>query len=91
MAFETKADSQKVAWKCLAGLRYEIAPSPITEDRELIFIPTTSGVLVAINRNTKEVAWKFPVSETLVNHALPIGKRLLLVTTLDGIVACLKY
>lgn len=91
MAFETKTDSQKVAWESLANLGYEIAPSPITEDRDLIFVPTTSGLLVAINRNTKKVEWKYPVSEALVNHALPIGKRQLLVTTLDGIVACLKY
>jgi outer membrane protein assembly factor BamB/Icc-related predicted phosphoesterase len=91
MAFETKADSQKAAWKCLAALGYEIAPSPITEDRKLIFVPTTSGVVVAINRKTKKVEWKVPVSEALVNHALPIGKRRLLVTTFDGIVCCLKY
>ncbi len=91
MAFEAEADSQKIAWECLAGLGYEIAPSPITEERELIFVPTTSGILVAINRNTKNVEWRFPVSEALVNHALPLGKRRLLVTTMDGVVACLKY
>ncbi len=90
-AFFTKSGSQQLAWECKANLGYEIAPSPITEKGNLVFIPTTSGFIYAINKVTSQVEWKFRVSEALVNYILPFGDKQLLVTTLDGKVACLAY
>ena len=91
MAFDTKADSQAVVWNCAAGLGYEIAPSPVTTDGRLLFVPTTSGVIHVIDVKTHQTVWKYQVSEALVNHILPFGKKQILVTTLDGKVACLAY
>lgn len=91
MAFDTKADSQTVVWSCEAGLGYEIAPSPVTTDGRLLFVPTTTGLVHAIDVKTHQTVWKYQVSEALVNHILPFGKKQILVTTLDGKVACLAY
>ena len=90
-AFYTSAKEQKLAWECNAELGYEIAPSPITEAGNLIFVPTTEGIVCAINKTTHQVAWKYKLSNALVNHILPIDKDRVIVSLLDGKVVCLQY
>jgi outer membrane protein assembly factor BamB len=90
-AFYTNANEQELAWECKADLGYEIAPSPIVESGNLIFVPTTAGVVVAIDRKTHLVAWKYKVCNALINAILPVGKRKILVSTLDGKVAYLSF
>lgn len=90
-AFYTRPDRQQLAWECEAKLGYEIAPSPITEKGNLIFIPTTGGLVFSINRKTHLVEWTQRISGALINHILPIHTRQILVTTMDGKVACLSY
>lgn len=90
-AFYTQAGEQQLAWECKAGLGYEIAPSPITEAGNLIFVPTATGTVCAINKETHEVVWKHKLSNALVNLIVPVGNSQILVTTLDGKVACLTY
>jgi outer membrane protein assembly factor BamB len=90
-AFYTKSDDQKLAWECKADLGYEIAPSPIAESRKYLFVPTTSGVVYAINRKTHAVVWKHKVSNALINSICPIGKHKILVSVLDGKVECLSF
>ena len=91
LAFSTSAEDQSLVWECEAGLGYEIAPSPITENRKLIFVPTTSGTIVAIDKTTHQVAWKYKISNALINAIQPVGENELLVTILDGRVACLQF
>ena len=91
LAFSTSAEDQSLVWECEAGLGYEIAPSPITENRKLIFVPTTSGTIVAIDKTTHQVAWKYKISNALINAIQPVGENELLVTVLDGRVACLQF
>ena len=90
-AFYTTPNEQKLAWECVAELGYEIAPSPIVESGDHIFVPTTYGVVVAINRKTHLVAWKHKVSNALINAILPIGRNKILVSVLDGKVAYLSF
>jgi len=90
-AFYTLSDEQKLAWESEAGLGYEIAPSPITESGELVFVPTTEGIVCAIDKTTHQVAWKYKVSNALVNYILPVGNNEVLVSLLDGKIVCLKY
>jgi len=91
LAFETDANQQKLVWDCAADLGYEIGPSPIVENRDLIFVPTCNGVVVAISKTSHQVVWKYKLSNALVNGVTPVGKTQLLVTSLDGRVVCLKY
>ncbi len=90
-AFYTKPNEQQLAWECKADLGYEIAPSPITEQGDLVFVPTTNGIVCAINKQTHQVAWKHKLSNALVNLIQPVGKSAVLVTTLDGKVVCLRF
>ena len=90
-AFYTKANKQELAWEYKADLGYEIAPSPITEAGNLIFVPTTSGMVYAIDKTTNLVSWKYKVSNALINYILPVGKNKVLVSVLDGKVLCIQY
>jgi outer membrane protein assembly factor BamB len=90
-AFYTQPDEQELAWECRAELEYEIAPSPITEQGNMVFVPTTNGVVCAIDKQTHQVAWKHKVSNALVNMILPIDESCILVTTLDGKVVRLSH
>jgi outer membrane protein assembly factor BamB/Icc-related predicted phosphoesterase len=90
-AFYTNADEQKLVWECKAELGYEIAPSPITENENLVFVPTTNGIVCAIDKQTYQVAWKHKLSNALINMILPVSPSRILVSTLDGKVACLSY
>ncbi|OFX51194.1 MAG: metallophosphoesterase [Bacteroidetes bacterium GWB2_41_8] len=91
LAFSTSANEQTLAWECEAGLGYEIAPSPITENSKLIFVPTTSGTVVAIDKKTHQVAWKYKLSNALINAIQPVGENEVLVTVLDGRVASVQF
>lgn len=91
LAFETSGVKQDLAWECKAGLGYEIGPSPIVEQEDLVFVPTCNGVVVAVDKRTHQVAWKYKLSNALINAVQPAGKNQILVTSLDGKVTCLKY
>lgn len=91
LAFSSTTSEQTVVWQCEANLGYEIAPSPITENEQLVFVPTTSGTVVAIDKTTHRVAWKYKLSNALINAIQPVGQHQLLVTVLDGRVACLEF
>lgn len=89
-AFYTTSEKQDLAWECKADLGYEISPSPITENDELIFVPTALGIVCAIEKKSHQLVWKYKVSDAIVNYACPFGKNKVLLTTLDGKVICLK-
>jgi len=89
-AFFTTKANQELAWECKADLGYEIAPSPLVESGKFLYVPTTSGVVVAIDTKTHQVAWKHKICNALINSVLPIGKGRILVSTMDGQVVCLS-
>jgi outer membrane protein assembly factor BamB len=91
IAFETATNEQKIAWDCPAELGYEIGPSPITEAGDLVFIPTSLGEIVSVNKKSKQVEWRYKLSNALVNGVSPYGRRQLLATTLDGWVFALTF
>ena len=97
-AFSTSGSEPRKIWAANAGYGYEIAPTPITvaagegaEGSDLVFIPTDKGNIVALNGNDGSIAWKHKLSGALINYIQPIEGRKILVSTMDGIVALLKY
>ena len=90
-AIDAVSKDQKVVWECKADFGYEIGPSPIVEKEDLVFVPSCNGVVYAISKKTHEVVWKYKLSNALINAVQPIDHRQLLVTSLDGRVACLQY
>ncbi len=91
LALQTSASEQTVIWDCQADLGYEIGPSPIVENGDLIFVPTCNGVVVAVSKTTHQVVWKYKLSNALINAVTSVGANQVLITSLDGRVACLEY
>ncbi|MDP4206580.1 MAG: PQQ-binding-like beta-propeller repeat protein [Bacteroidota bacterium] len=90
-AFYTRSENQELAWESKAELGYDIAPSPIVEHNNLVFIPTDSGIVCAIDKKSHQIVWKHKLSNALVNCICPLENNRILVTTFDGIVSCLKF
>ena len=89
-AFYTNAPEQMLAWECKADLGYEIGPSPLVENGKYLFVPTATGMVIAIDRKTHSVAWKYKVSHALINSVLPVGKHQILVSSMDGKIVSLE-
>lgn len=97
-AFSTKGAEPQLIWEADAGFGYEIAPTPITvakgegaDGSDLVFIPTDKGNIIALNGSDGSVAWRYKLSGALINYIKPIAERKILVSTMDGVVALLKY
>ena len=85
-------------WTSLPGYNYEIGPSPITtvlgagkDGKGLVLIATDKGNIFALNAADGSLAFRHKVSGALINYIMPIGTTQLLVSTMDGVVALLKY
>ena len=87
----TSANDMTPVWKSDVALGYEISPTAIVENNNIVFVPTQSGTTVAIDRNTGKLLWKHKLSNGLVTNLLPVGNKELLVTTMDGKVSLLKF
>ncbi|HTN38586.1 MAG TPA: PQQ-binding-like beta-propeller repeat protein, partial [Arachidicoccus sp.] len=89
-AFSTTADSMRLVWQPDVALGYEICPTPIFEKDQVVYLPTGSGLVVAVSRKTSQVLWKYKVSNGLVNSILPLENHTVIVSTMDGKITCLK-
>lgn len=90
-AYSTSTNSIEPAWFVNVEFGYDISPTPITEYGNLIFVPTDKGLIYAVNRNTRQVAWAHKFSNALINNIFPLDSHSLLTTTMDGKVVRLEY
>ena len=91
IAIDANSNSQNILWRVKTNLGYEIAPSPIVESGNLIFISGQSGLICAVNKVSKTVEWTYKVSNTLINAITPVENDKIIVSTMDGKVLCLNY
>ncbi|HKO80788.1 MAG TPA: PQQ-binding-like beta-propeller repeat protein, partial [Chitinophagaceae bacterium] len=87
----TSANDMSPVWKSDVSLGYEISPTAIVENSNIVFVPTQSGVTVALNRKDGKIVWKHKTSNGLITNLLPVRKNQLLVTTMDGKVSLLEW
>lgn len=87
----TSEPDMNITWKSNTQLNYEIAPTRMVEDMGVIYVPSNSGVVVAVNRGDGSVLWKHKVSNALVTNITPVAKNKIVVTTMDGKVTFLQY
>ena len=86
----TTADMMDIVWKSSLKLPYELAPSAIYSDRDVVFVPNNSGLLSAVNANTGKVLWQYKISNGMVNPPLVL-KNKVIVSTMDGKIVSLTY
>ncbi|WP_207428731.1 PQQ-binding-like beta-propeller repeat protein [Pedobacter sp. SYSU D00535] len=87
----TTASEMELSWKAQLRLPYELTPSAIVEDRGVVYVPSHSGLASAIDRKTGKVLWQYKTSNCLMNPIMPLEKNKVIVSTMDGKIACLEY
>jgi outer membrane protein assembly factor BamB/predicted phosphodiesterase len=87
----TTAGALQVDWKSALALPYELAPSAIVEKNGIVYVPTHSGMACAVDRQNGKVLWRYKSSNSLMNPIMPLGKNRVIVSTMDGKIACLEY
>jgi outer membrane protein assembly factor BamB len=90
LGVSTKADSMQVNWKANIQLPYELDPSAIVESNSIVYIPTHSGIVHAVDAKTGSVLWQYKLSNGLINPVLPDGGTVY-VSAMDGKICCLRY
>lgn len=83
-AWSAVSDVAKRVWSSFAGYGYEIAPSPITTQDGLLFIPTDKGNIFALRESDGKVVWSYNFSIALINYIQPLGRHRLLISSMDG-------
>lgn len=87
----TTTDSMQLDFHSKVQLGYEICPTPIVENNGIVYVPTQSGLVCALNRKTGKVLWQHKISNCLVSSIMPLGKNKVIVSTMDGKITCLKF
>jgi outer membrane protein assembly factor BamB len=87
----TTANDMTSIWKADVSLGYEICPTAIVQKNNTVFVPTQSGVTVALDRVSGKVLWKHKTSNCLITNLLPVGNKEILVTTMDGKISLLQF
>lgn len=86
----TSADSMNLSWKSALQLPYELTPSAITSDGNLVFVPSHSGLISAVDARSGKVHWQYKISNGMINPMLAVKKGLI-ASAMDGKVVRLKY
>lgn len=86
----TTADVMDIVWQSALKLPYELTPSAIYSDRHVIFVPSSSGLLSAVNSTNGEVMWQYKISNSMINPPLVL-KNKVIVSAMDGKIVCLTY
>ncbi|QNL48500.1 PQQ-binding-like beta-propeller repeat protein [Olivibacter sp. SDN3] len=91
IGISTTAPDMEIAWQSTLRLPYELAPTAIVESNNNILVPSHSGLLSAVGRQSGKVIWQYKISNCLINPLLPIKRNKLVVSTMDGKIVSLKY
>jgi len=87
----TEAPEMQIDWKANTGLNYEIAPTAMVEYSSVVYVPSNSGVVTAVNRADGKILWKHKISNSLITNITPVASNKVIATTMDGKVACLQF
>ncbi|HET9744391.1 MAG TPA: PQQ-binding-like beta-propeller repeat protein, partial [Chitinophagaceae bacterium] len=91
IGISTSAPDMRITWRSNTGLNYEIAPTAIEEFQNIIYVPSGSGLIVAVNRNDGSILWKHKISNALITDIIPVAKNKVLVTSMDGKITLLEH
>lgn len=91
LGISTTADRMEVVWQSALQLPYELAPTAMVAADGLVFVPSHSGLLSAVDAASGEVKWQYKLSNAMINPMLITQDRELVVSAMDGVVCLIKY
>jgi len=86
----TNKDVMSIDWKSTLKLPYELAPSAIFSDKNVVFVPNNSGLLSAVDAVSGDLLWQYKISNGMVNPPLVL-KNKVIVSAMDGRIVALTY
>jgi hypothetical protein len=87
----TAGDQPEIIWKTDFNIGYDIAPAVITEQNDIIFIPSDKGIVHAASRADGRLLWSHRISSCLITNIVPLKNDALLTNAMDGVVTRLEY
>ncbi|WP_286589100.1 PQQ-binding-like beta-propeller repeat protein [Sphingobacterium sp. N143] len=91
LGISCSADNMEVVWRSALKLPYELTPSAIKTNRRLVFVPSHSGLLSAVEAKTGEVLWQYKISNGMVNPVAINGQNSVIASTMDGKIVSLQF
>jgi outer membrane protein assembly factor BamB len=91
LGIATKADKMEITWKSNLKLPYELTPSAIATNNKIVFVPSHSGLLSAVDAKSGALLWQFKISNGMINPVLVLGNNELVCSTMDGKIIKLKF
>lgn len=85
------ANNMEVTWESNLKLPYELTPSAINTNGKLVFVPSHSGLLSAVDAKTGKLIWQYKVSNGMLNPVVVAGKNEVICSTMDGKIVSLKF
>lgn len=86
----TSAGAMELSWKSALQLPYELTPSAIESGDDLIFVPSHSGMISAVEAGSGKVEWQYKISNGMVNPMLTVKKGVI-ASAMDGKIVRIRY
>ncbi|RYE59478.1 MAG: metallophosphoesterase [Sphingobacteriales bacterium] len=87
----TIAAEMQIVFTLNLQLGYDICATPVVEHGEVIYVPSNSGLVSAVDSKTKRLIWKHKVSNANIISLLPLNKQQIVVGTEDGKLTYLNF
>ncbi|MDH5825116.1 PQQ-binding-like beta-propeller repeat protein [Sphingobacterium sp. SG20118] len=91
LGVSTKGREMQVSWKSSLKLPYELTPSAVATNGKIVFVPSHSGLLSAVDAKSGAVLWQYKISNGMVNPMLVLGNKEIVCSTMDGKIVKLKF
>ncbi len=90
VAFKTGREDIGVSWRLNMHYGYEHVPSMLmSNDGEFVF-GTKNGIVFSFDPVSKKTKWAHKVDNSMINTVNPLGEKMVLLATMDGVVTLLK-
>ncbi len=91
IGISTKADEMAIVWQSALKLPYELSPSAILVNSDLIFVPSHAGLISAVHAKTGKVAWQYKISNAMINPLLLHSEKSIIASSMDGKIVKLSF
>ncbi len=91
LAVATNEPDISINWSTKLKTTYDVSSAPAIESKALIYVPSDAGVVSAVDKAKKELAWKYKVSHSLITGIVSTSERNIVVSTVEGKIVCLQF
>lgn len=87
----TTANGMQIVFSVNLQLGYDICATSIVESNGVIYVPSNSGIVSAVDRQLHKLLWKHKVSNCNITAIMPLNMNRVLTGSVDGKITCLQF